>query len=58
VNGWDATKQKKWDGELAEYRSLVDQGIQPPGSDRESLESAKKLAELGVHERVTIEMSK
>lgn len=58
AGGWDYSKQKAWDSELSEYRSLVDQGVQPPGTDRASLESAKKLADLGINERVTFEMSK
>lgn len=56
AGGWDYTKQKKWDNELSEYRGLVDQGVQPSGTDRASLESAKKLAELGIHERVSFKM--
>lgn len=44
VNGWDATKQKRWDKELSDYRSAVSQGIQPKGTDRRSIDQAVMIS--------------
>lgn len=44
ANGWDATKQKKWDRELSDYRSALAQGIQPKGTDRRSIDQAVKIS--------------
>lgn len=44
ANGWDSTKQKKWDRELEDYRSAVKQGIQPKGTDRRSIDNAVRIS--------------
>lgn len=42
ANGWDATKQKRWDGELQRYRDLRGQGIEPPGTTHREMDQAEK----------------
>jgi hypothetical protein len=44
ANGWDLTKQKRWDKELEDYRSAVKQGIQPKGTDRRSIDQAVRIS--------------
>ena len=44
ASGWDATRQKKWDRELADYRSAVKQGIEPDGTDRASIDKAVRIS--------------
>jgi hypothetical protein len=41
----DATRQKKWDAELAEYRSAVAQGIQPETTQSAGIRAAVKWSE-------------
>lgn len=45
--GHDATRQKKWDSELAEYKSARAQGIQPEGTSlaqtRRAVEASNKV---------------
>lgn len=38
ANGWDATRQKRWDSELQAYRDARAQGIQPAGTSRRKIE--------------------
>jgi hypothetical protein len=44
ANGWDLSKQKQWDKELADYRSAVAQGIQPANTDRRSIDRAVRIS--------------
>jgi hypothetical protein len=46
VNGWDASKQKRWDGELSRYRDLVSQGLEPKGTTHREMDRAEKQAEV------------
>lgn len=41
----DATRQKKWDAELAEYRSAVAQGIQPETTQTAGIRAAVEWSE-------------
>jgi hypothetical protein len=43
--GFDQGAQRRWDGELNEYKALRKQGIQPDGTTRPHLEKAKKLSD-------------
>jgi len=45
TNGWDFTKQKRWDQELSDYRTAVKQGIEPDGCDRRSIDKAVKASD-------------
>ena len=40
------TTQKKWDSELAFYKSARAQGVQPEGTSRKAVESALKASEI------------
>jgi hypothetical protein len=46
ANGWDLTKQKTWDKELADYRSARAQGIEPAGCDRRSIDQAVQISDV------------
>lgn len=43
--GLDGTAQKKWDKELADYRSARRQGIQPDGTTARKVEEAVRLSD-------------
>jgi hypothetical protein len=45
ANGWDATKQRRWDNELDRYGQLVKSGIQPPGTTHREMDAAERLAD-------------
>lgn len=48
ANGWDRTKQQKWDKELSDYRDARRQGIEPAGTDRKSIDAAVAISnEIG-----------
>lgn len=53
ANYQDFTRQKKWDAELNRYASLVKSGLQPNGTTHRAMDKAERLAERGIHERVT-----
>lgn len=40
--GWDATREKRWDGELAAYRAARAEGIQPDGTTMRQVEKARE----------------
>lgn len=42
TNGWDATKQQKWDRELDRYRGLVKSGVEPSGTTHREMDRAEK----------------
>lgn len=43
--GHDYTKQKRWDADLAAYKSAREQGIQPAGTNREAVDRAHRLSD-------------
>lgn len=43
--GLDGTAQKRWDKELADYRSARRQGIQPDGTTSRKIEEAVRLSD-------------
>lgn len=45
ARGLDRTKEKKWDSELALYKSAVDEGIQPAGTARGHVEAARIISD-------------
>ncbi|MFG3509659.1 hypothetical protein ACGF5F_29625 [Streptomyces sp. NPDC047821] len=45
IGGGDATEQKRWDNDLALYRSARAQGIQPDGTTRPKVMAALKASE-------------
>lgn len=45
ANGHDYTTQKKWDADLAFYKSARAQGIQPSSTSREAVERAFRISE-------------
>jgi hypothetical protein len=47
VNGWDATKQRRWDGELSRYRALVASGVEPKGTTHRDMDRAERQADAG-----------
>lgn len=46
ANGRDATKQKKWDGELSRFRDLESQGFSPIGTTHKEMDRSERLAEM------------
>jgi hypothetical protein len=45
VNGWDATKQKNWDRELANYRQAVKDGMNPATCTQAAIDAAYAKAD-------------
>jgi hypothetical protein len=45
ANGYDATKQKKWDRELDRYRGLVSQGLEPSGTTHREMDTYERKVE-------------
>lgn len=45
INGGDATKQKKWDAELQEYRDARAQGIEPATTRTKDIREAVKQSD-------------
>jgi hypothetical protein len=45
ANGWDYTKQKKWESELGAYKQARQEGIQPTGTTRREIDRAKRLSD-------------
>ena len=46
ANGQDFTKQRKWDSELASYRSAVASGVQPAGTTQRAIDLANRVSDL------------
>lgn len=44
VNGWDGSKQKRWDNELNRYRGLVASGLEPAGTTHRDMDAAERTA--------------
>lgn len=42
ASGWDFTKQQKWDRELARYRGLKEQGIEPTSTTHAGMDKDEK----------------
>lgn len=47
ANGWDATKQKRWDRENASYRQAVKDGLNPSGVSFNAVNTAYDAASKG-----------
>lgn len=45
TNGWDASKQKRWDGELQRYRDLSASGIDPDGTTHTEMDRTERRLE-------------
>jgi hypothetical protein len=45
ANGWDYTKQKRWDSELQAYRDAVGEGLDPTGTTMRDIDSARRKAD-------------
>lgn len=45
AGGWDATKQKAHDRELAAYKEARAEGIQPGGTTMQQVERAKRISD-------------
>lgn len=45
ANGYDLTKQKRWDQELSDYREARRQGIQPDGTTRRAIDKAVRISD-------------
>jgi hypothetical protein len=46
ANGFDATKQKRWDAELASYRSARAEGIEPAGTSQKKIDQARAISDI------------
>lgn len=46
TNGWDASKQKRWDGELERFRKLEASGINPIGTTHQEMDRSERAAEV------------
>lgn len=44
ASGLDLSKQKRWDSELAAYKSAREQGIQPSSTSRAAVERALDIS--------------
>ena len=49
ANGWDASKQKRWDGELSRFRGLEAQGLEPPGTTHAEMDKYERKIEAVVN---------
>lgn len=45
ASGWDATTQKRWDGELQAYRDARAAGVQPAGTSMSEIRKALEVSE-------------
>lgn len=45
ANGWDASKQKRWDSELDAYRSALKEGLNPAGTTMRDVDNARRKAD-------------
>lgn len=46
AGGMDATTQRNWDKDLDHYREARKQGIQPSGTDRQSVDRAIAISDI------------
>lgn len=46
ANGWDYSKQQKWDRELSRYRDLRESGVEPEGTTHREMDKAEKVAQI------------
>jgi hypothetical protein len=46
ANGQDATKQKRWDAELASYRAARAEGIEPAGTTQKQIDQARAISDI------------
>lgn len=45
TNGWDYTKQKKWQNELDAYKAVKKEGIQPKTTSLRDIDQAKAISD-------------
>lgn len=45
VGGWDYSRQKTWDRELARYRDLKAQGVEPEGTSMAAMDRTEATLE-------------
>lgn len=45
ANGWDYSKQRRWDNELQRYRDLESQGMEPLGTTHADMDKTEKYVE-------------
>lgn len=43
VNGWDYSKQQKWDKELSRFRDLRQSGVEPSGTTHREMDQAERV---------------
>jgi hypothetical protein len=43
ANGWDASKQARWDRELSRYRDLTASGVEPEGTTHREMDQAERV---------------
>lgn len=46
ANRQDYTRQKRWDAELASYRSARAEGIEPSGTTQADVDKARRISDL------------
>jgi len=46
ANGWDASKQKRWDGELERFRNMEAQGINPIGTTHAEMDRSERVVDM------------
>jgi hypothetical protein len=46
ANGYDYSKQKRWDGELANYRNALASGVEPAGTTQKEIDKANRLSDI------------
>lgn len=45
ASGYDATRQQKWDAELAAYKAARSEGIQPEGTTMKQIDRARRISD-------------
>lgn len=46
TSGQDFSRQKRWDAELASYRSARAEGIEPAGTTQRQIDQARKISDI------------
>lgn len=55
ANGWDATNQKRWDGELQRFRDLEASGINPIGTTHAEMDRSERVVDFVSKNAVEVE---
>lgn len=55
ANGWDATTQKRWDGELQRFRDLEAQGVNPIGTTHAEMDRSERVVDFVSKHAVEVE---